>query len=442
MYHIPRSSTTNHVSANGFPHHIPLDVVGEVIQVLGKQGDMEEVRKFSGLSSFCLREARRHLFETIDLTRGHQADPRRFTMLLEQHPDVAPYIRFLHLRLRQDDFNNARLQSHLYRALTSLSNIKRLTILAGGEDACWEALPKVSLRSALQHLILLPSFEDLRLQCIQDVPLGDLALAPYLRRLELNDVSLQLAPDTRVLQRAGQCWGRLETLKLHGPEVQMGCLSACIQGGPLIFNLSRLRALDVELDDHNLIRCLTDVFRFHPLPALEALKLQLDEWASCKLESSYLEMHSLRLYSGSMGSVRLTQVFDSWILPRYRTLKHLKISTQVLDHHGDPYSGFAGTLEKLRQRNVLSSLELLVVIHGGQCTAGRAWGQLTQVLTQHGWHHLRDVQLHIQIVTDNDFPSRTRSPLELALENLRHSYFAPLFTSQQFKFSFEVIGDM
>lgn len=95
---------------------LPMDIVNEIIDVLGDAGKLETLEKISCLSSFCLDRYRRPMYETVkvgvkdtellldeleDLADHHQwpkvAPVSCFIRLLSEHLAVIPYIRTFHL---------------------------------------------------------------------------------------------------------------------------------------------------------------------------------------------------------------------------------------------------------------------------------------------------------------------------------------------------------
>ncbi|KAF9033133.1 hypothetical protein BJ165DRAFT_1598830 [Panaeolus papilionaceus] len=97
---------------------LPMDIVNEIIDVLGDAGKLKTIKKISCLSSFCLDRYRRPMYETVkvgvkdtellldeleDLADHHQWQASKvapvscFIRLLSGHLAVIPHIRTFHL---------------------------------------------------------------------------------------------------------------------------------------------------------------------------------------------------------------------------------------------------------------------------------------------------------------------------------------------------------
>ncbi|PPQ68819.1 hypothetical protein CVT24_007704 [Panaeolus cyanescens] len=350
------------------------------------------------------------------------SDPYQLLFFVEMCPETIPHIHDVSLKLSRKQFYDVRLQSRLCTALTALCNIESLSIEGpeatanADEPVMWDKLPSPGLRTALRKVVVRPSFESLSLKSISCVPWGDIAAALFLRRLDLTEVTLvNDFNDEKLLSTiAGRCFRHLESLTFCGIGKDLSFLlrkdSSCRN---LIFDLQRLRVLDIHLSASSCQACeLTAVLKAHPLPELEVLAVKLSTGTNCVC-----------------GNEPWGSPLSSWILPHQGTLSTIRISVQ--NTWNDPYADLVSTMEKMRSRNVLSFLEVEVLVDRGfSANFGRGWYPFVEVLSKPGWDMLEYVKLDIKVVAGHGRePDRyMSSEIELELSNMRYNELCPLFS--------------
>jgi len=117
-----------------------------------------------------------------------------------------------------------------------------------------------------------------------------------------------------------------------------------------------------------------------------------------------------------------------------QTLKHIVMTTYVIDAADYPLAGISSDLEDIRSNNVIESITIEIEFDDLSCSQGDAWGRLDEVFTTPGWFALKRVSLAIKVYRD----SGDSGELEATLRNLPETQFPRLSTSNAVSFGFKV----
>ncbi|KAF9034068.1 hypothetical protein BJ165DRAFT_1410090 [Panaeolus papilionaceus] len=413
---------------------IPNDILQEIIGALAQSSTDEtqtyptEVKKFATLSSFCLQEARKHIFAKVQLKTGYTYRERcRKQSTLEeqldffsQHLGPLPYIRRLNLTLSSVEMLNEELQSRLFDMLIQLPHLLALDIRSIGpkyirnRNQWTQIASSKSIRSALQILLHRSSnFRELGLWSQPDFPISDLMFATTLRRLTLDDslllkdegVDMQILDVEHHLENLDDL--KISDRKRGRTEVPSIFNSLLARGsnGELVLKFSHLKSLEVDFNDPSTFRDVSYLLKGQGCDCIESLKLNL-----------YLER------------------FNDIILPFAASLQKLSARIFIASITQDPFGGMCSTLERIQGNNVLTLLDIEVTVQTDcPCTTGVEWRALSRVMgSADQWKSLQEVNLKV-VVADYGRPDNA---LQMALEGLRETHHKSLFSSS-FNFNYE-----
>lgn len=286
---------------------IPNDIIQEVIDILAQPSpnedparSLEQVKKFSTLSPFCLQQVRKHIFFRVTLCTNPKAvkGGHHFATLAAQvsffteHQGPLHHIRHLSLQVQRPEMRDGALQAQLYDILLQLSNLTVLDIHATSfmrpeheriisTSKEMQPAPLKSLRTALHHLLCSDSssLTELSLQYIGHFPINELRFSINLRRLKLSTTWFfdhsENTTDTELSNR--QKATRLEHLELS--DYVESSIRALLLTGPdnqLIYTFPHLKSLAVDIEDVSIFTDVSKLLQVQGCRHIEELELNLN----------------------------------------------------------------------------------------------------------------------------------------------------------------------
>ena len=163
------------------PTVIPLDVYGLIIDSLAEDGkELTTMRACSLVSRAFLHLSRKHIFASVRINnplRRTSPSIDKFVHLIERNPEIGEYVRKFDYCIATHD--------HIPRTLSKLTKLKSLTLWHHTENKLvWRT--DWPMRSALFHLMQLPTLSHLKLRWITNFPVSDLIHSSSLKHLEID----------------------------------------------------------------------------------------------------------------------------------------------------------------------------------------------------------------------------------------------------------------
>ncbi|PPQ66478.1 hypothetical protein CVT24_007052 [Panaeolus cyanescens] len=301
--------------------HIPNDILGEIINVLGEESNFETVKSIAQLSSFCLHQSRQHLFRTIEVTTS-QSDSESsgrtlqdFISFFTGHSELLQYIHHFVLHILYPlPSSSAQLlkpsdQAQCSTILLKASNLNSLS-LAIDMDQTQAYLPSFSpswtgssfepIRALVGDLLFAHrSLSSLSLTRVSDFPIEVLSFAPYLRSLSLDNS--QLIVSSEGLDKARKVNGNdshetllsvfsdsfaypcLESLRIdvmqssHFTDSATSLVRRVSEpDGQFILPLSNLKKLYLGLEDSpQCFKAVSDMLQAQAIDSLELLSIRI-----------------------------------------------------------------------------------------------------------------------------------------------------------------------
>ena len=405
---------------------LPFEIVALIIDIVGENKDTKLLKELALVSHSFLEICNKHLFTTIAL---HDAIPNwrassknGFVKLLKSRPDIVKYIRKLTYNVSQNhlncfhttlpvDHDDRRLSPILPNFLQTIPQLNCLTINASKLD--WMSLDS-ALRSALLHLMHLPTITYIDLSFIKNFPLTSLTPCINLQRLDI--FYLEFFPildeqddSSEILQSEMPRIRRLYTS--DSSTLTKKLLHAKTQDGRPAFDFTDLRQLSMSFtwpEDEQNSRYL-----------LQNAKL--------------LEKLHLSVQQGRLSLVGLHDILS----PTARTLKALELTVSLCDDEPTPLAGLCRELEAMAGRNKLEALALDVNVDGHETedVIGSIIQKVEEVLIKPGWSPLKQVSFNISIACC--LVSReTSAELSKALQSLPDKYLSHLSKLESITFNY------
>ena len=385
---------------------LPFDIITVIIDIIGENKDTDLLKDLALVSQSFLHICSKHLFSTVEL---HDTGPahyltasnKGFIKLLKSRPSVVEYIR----KLTYKTVHGKRFQSPpiLPVLLRTIPYLNCLTI-ATADD--WKTLD-CSLKSALLHLMHLPTINYIDLSFIRNFPLPSLTSCVHLHRLDIHHLldahELKLKDSFEIVQ------SEMRLREFHISESSlptMKLLNAKLQDGRPAFNfmdLGRLSLSFVESEDEQIIRYL-----LQNAQSLEELHLSVD----CRRNLVGLLSPSAR--SGTLKVLDLTVFLYRFCTP--------------------PLAGLCEEFEAMSGRNKVEALffEVKVDAHESEDFIGSVIQKVEEVLVRPGWSALKQVSFKISCL------SRANRAKAEALRYLPDEYLRRLSKLQSIAFTYSV----
>ena len=345
---------------------LPFDIAAIIIDIVGENNDMNLLKELALVSHSFLQISSKHLFATIELQAVSKhnvtSSKRGFIKLLQSRPDVVNHIRKLTYMIEPNQFvpsTDDELSPILPNFLQAISGLNYLKISAPAAD--WIKLDS-SLKSALLHLMHLPTINHIELSYIYNFQLSNFTPSVNLLRLDMTCVfdnlyeeefifQLEMMPKLREFHTSDSSWLTTKLLKAKG------------QDGQPAFNLKDLRRLSLSSDEFE------------------------DEWNNRYLLQNVKLLEKLHFSFGHGG--RLVGLHDL-LSPSAHTLKVLDLTVFILN---ESVSELCVELEAMAGHNILEALSFDVHIHVDDienCIRSIIEG-VEKALVKPGWSALRQV---------------------------------------------------
>jgi len=183
---------------------IPLDVYELIIDSLAEDDkELTTMRACSLVSRAFLPLSRKHIFASIkisSLLRRTSPSIDKFVHLIERNPEISEYVRKFNYYITTRD--------HIPHTLRELTKLKSLTLWYSSENKpVWRT--NWPMRSALLHLMQLPTLSHLKLCWITNFPVSDLIYSSSLKHLKIDHTNFAaedvVPPSTTPLPRKSVC---------------------------------------------------------------------------------------------------------------------------------------------------------------------------------------------------------------------------------------------
>ena len=375
---------------------LPYDIIVQIIDTVGEDKDL--LKELALVSHSFHEICCKHLFATVEL---YEPDPFRgvkksFVNLLKSRPDVIKYIRKLTYKVSRYDDDDFRLSHILPKFLRTISCLNYLTI--DGSSLNWNSRKMdPSLRSALLHLMHLPTINHIDLSHIGNFPLSILTPCVNLLRLDIRNIKpleeqvvMEKLPKIREFHTSNS--SLLTTKLLHSIK----------QDGQPVFNFMDLRRLSIHFRDKQNIRHLLQNAKL-----LEKLHLSL-----VSPDQSFGGLHDIL-----SASACILKVFD--------------LSLSLYPGINLRLEGFCDALETMAGRNMLEALSLEVNVYRYMTadTIGSFIQSVEKILVKPGWPALRKVSFKVPVVyyvEDEDFAEELARKLQFLLPDTYLSHLSKL----------------
>jgi hypothetical protein len=393
----------------------PFDIIALIVDIIGENKDTNLLKELALVSHSFLQICSKHLYSFVEL---HDANPRGgvasskkgFVKLLESRRDVVKYIRTLNYFVGYEDYDR-QLPPILPNLLRTIPRLNFLTIKAYRD---WNTLDS-SLKSALLHLMHLPTVNRIHLLSIQNFPLSSLAPSVNLLQLVILHMScsnplegspeivVEMMPKIREFYTTGSTL--LTTKLLHAKR----------QDGQQAFHFMDLTRLRISLqgsEDERNIRHL-----------LQNAKL---------LENLHLSLNHGRSLVGLLS-------------PIAPTLKVLHLSVSLFHKMSSTFlGGLCEELEALVGHNKLEALSfgIFVLSLETEDFIGCLLQKVEKVLVKSGWSALRDVSIEVTLAPFGNPNVGRRAKLFKALQSLPNGYLSHLSKLESVTFNYSVSSSL
>ena len=348
---------------------LPFDIAALIIDIVGENNDTKLLKELALVSHSFHQMCSKHLFATVDLqavSKHHVTSSKRgFIKLLQSRPDVVKHIRKLTYRIESNQFapsTDDRLSPILPNFLRTISHLNCLKINAPAAD--WNTLDS-SLKSALLHLMHLPTVNHIELSYIYNFSLSNLTPSVNLLRLDMTCVVdlLEEGPDSEFVVQSEMLPKLRQFHTSDSSLLTTKLLNAKMQDGQPAFNFVDLRRLSLSSDEFE------------------------DDWNNRFLLQNVKLLEKLHFSFGHGG--RLVGLHDL-LSPSAPTLKVLDLTVFLFD---EVLSELCVELVAMAGHNMLEALSFEVRIHVDDienCIRSII-EEVEKVLVEPGWSALRHV---------------------------------------------------
>ncbi|KIM35779.1 hypothetical protein M413DRAFT_32243 [Hebeloma cylindrosporum] len=345
---------------------LPFEIIEMIIDAVAQHDPTFSSLKTCSLAcQIFLELCRKHIFASItihDRNRGPNPTSAALVRLLSTTPGIADHIRKLRWLVELEQLpHNAPLPG----ILEKIMKLESLTInWALPLDIQWS---DNRLRSAILHLLHLPTLIRLEMHDVQDFAFADLIPCTNLHELRLHamksveteSTSVSILPPKPV---------QVDTLFFGvrcSTAISMMGASLRPDGRP-VFNLAVLASIQLQLDTFEDFEASRKLFQ----------------------HCSRLSKVAILLDSPPLTWTGIAKMLK----PSIGTLTHLHLKTATEDETGanDPLGGLVPELEEMRHQNVVEKVTIDVFVSSYyECSHGDDWGLLDIVMTQSGWPKLK-----------------------------------------------------
>jgi len=236
---------------------IPFDVYGLIIDSLAEDDEeLTTMRACSLVSRAFLPLARKYIFASVKINNPLATSPSldRFVLLIEHNPKIGDYVRKFDYCLAAHD--------HIPHTLGKLTKLRSLTIWHHTENKLvWRT--NWPMRSALLHLMQLPTLNHLKLRWITNFPVSDLIHSSSLKHLEIeyiNFAAKDIVPSsTTPLPRKSVCL-REYSAGLRSASATKKLVEAKRPDGLPIVDFTALTRVTANFDDQEDINAIRPIF--------------------------------------------------------------------------------------------------------------------------------------------------------------------------------------
>ena len=351
---------------------LPFDIAALIIDIVGEDNDTNLLKELALVSHSFHQICSKHLFATVDLqaiSKDHvTSSKRRFIKLLQSRPDVVKHIRKLMYRIEFSQFADDWLLPILPNLLRTISHLNCLKIIAPAAN--WNWLDS-SMKSALLHLMHLPTINHIELWYIHNFPLSNLTPSVNLLRLDMiyifgpfeKDVSSEFVVQSEIMPKLREFHTSKSSLLLTK------LLNAKMQDGRPAFNFKNLRRLSLSSDGFK------------------------DEWNNRFLLQNVKLLEKLRFSFGDDG--HLVGLHDL-LSPSARTLKVLDLTVLFFD---GILSELCAELEAMTGHYMLEALSFEINIdnHDTENCIRSIIEEVEKILVKPGWSALRHVSFEFSL---------------------------------------------
>ncbi|KIM35767.1 hypothetical protein M413DRAFT_32231 [Hebeloma cylindrosporum] len=393
------------------PPTLPFETIETIIDILSEQDPgLSSLKSCSLVCEIFLQLCRKHIFASIAIDGENLALSKptsaALVRLLSSTPEIAHHIRKLEWNIVVEEFEDRSLPS----ILKKITRLESLMIGWPWMECKWR---KNRLRSAILHLLHLPTLIRLEISRIHDFAFPDLIPCTNLREFSLRSTrsvetehtSLPMLPH-KPLKLQSLIFG----VRCSTP---MSMIGTSLRGdGRPIFDLAAVASVKLVLDQYNEFEASRNVFN----------------------HCSQLVNVDISVNYPPIAWTGIAKMLE----PSIETLTHLRFAMGTKDETGtgDPLAGLVAELEELRcHRNVVENMTIDVFVGAYyKCNQGEDWGLLDRVLTQPGWSKLRHISLTIFL-----WVCYREDDLEVTLKRLPETQLPTLSSSRSINFQFSVI---
>ena len=245
------------MSNNLQPTVIPFDVYELIIDSLAEDDEeLTTMRACSLVSRAFLPLSRKHIFASVKIRsprRSTSLSVDKFVHLIEQNPEIGEYIRKFDYGIATHD--------HIPHTLRKLTKLKSLTLWQSTENEfVWRT--NWPMRSALLHLMQLPTLSHLKLNGITNFPF-DLIYRSSLKHLEIECTNFVaedvVPPSTTPLSRKSVCL-REYSAGLRSASVTKKLVEAKRPDGLPIVDFTELTKVTASWDNQEDINVIRPIF--------------------------------------------------------------------------------------------------------------------------------------------------------------------------------------
>ena len=245
----------------GMPSILPLEIEETILDLLAKDDKGHSALKTCSLVCHAfLPICRKHIFGSIVLSNDHKmvsaSTPHAFERLLRETPEIADYIHKLELDCRIQ-FTDLPIQE----SLRQISRLKFLTI-SHHYGRFWERLDwsNNSIRSALLHLLHLPTLTHFKMSDIDNFVISDLIPCVNLKYLDIGSFTTVAAENAfpAVLPEYSIQPNEFVARSGTSGAIKKLCTARRPDGQPII-NFGSLSKITVDIEEREapqeLLRC-------------------------------------------------------------------------------------------------------------------------------------------------------------------------------------------